>query len=207
MPKSENFWDKRAKKYAERPIKDVQSYNQTMARTKAHLSKDDSVLEIGCGTGSTALLLAGSVQHISVRDTSGTMIDIANFKAKDQKIGNTTFARGSVFDDALGEQSFNVVMAFNLLHLLEDMPSAIRRVNALLKPGGLFISKTVCMAGQSWVWPIALPIMQFLRLAPFVRFLTTDELEGIITNEGFEIIETGNYPASPPSHFIVARKT
>jgi len=99
-----------------------------------------------------------------------------------------------------------MVMAFNLLHLLEDMPATIRRVNALLKPGGLFISKTVCMKGQGGVWPIILPIMQFIRLAPYVRFLTTDELEGIVINEGFEIIETGDFPASPPSHFIVARK-
>ncbi|NOX94881.1 MAG: class I SAM-dependent methyltransferase [Alphaproteobacteria bacterium] len=207
MPKSEKFWDRLAKKYAKQPIKDMQSYNQTMDQTKAHLSKDDSVLEIGCGTGSTALLLAGSVEQITARDTSGKMVDIANAKAKDQQIGNTTFAKGSVFDDALGEQSFNVVMAFNLLHLLEDMPSAIRRVNALLKPGGLFISKTVCMKGQGGFLPMILPVMQFIGLAPYVRFLTSDELEGIVTNEGFEIIETGDYPASPPSRFIVARKT
>ncbi len=207
MPKSGNFWDKHAEKYAKHPIKDMQSYNQTMDRTKAHLSTDDSVLEIGCGTGSTALLLAGSVEQITAYDTSAKMIDIANAKAKDQQALNVAFAKGTLFDDTLGEKSFNVVMAFNLLHLLEDMPSAIRRVNALLKPDGLFISKTVCMAGQSWVWPIVLPIMQFLRLAPFVRFLTTDELEGSITNEGFEIIETGDYPASPPSRFIVAKKT
>ncbi len=206
MPKSGNFWDKRAEKYAKQPIKDMQSYNKAMDRTKAHLSKGDNVLEIGCGTGSTALLLAGSVQHITARDTSGAMIDIANAKAKDQQIGNTTFTKGSVIDDGLGEQSFNVVMAYNLLHLLEDMPTTIRTVNALLKPGGLFISKTVCMAGQSWVWPIVLPIMQFLRLAPYVKLLTTDELEGIVASEGFEIIETGDYPASPPSRFIVARK-
>ena len=184
----------------------MQAYNQAMDRTKAHLSKDDDVLEIGCGTGSTALLLAGGVRHITARDISGAMIDIAAAKAKDQKIGNTSFAKGSVFDETLGDQSFNVVMAFNLLHLLEDMPATIRRVNALLKPGGLFISKTVCMAGQGGFWPILLPIMQFIRLAPYVRFLTTDELEDFITNAGFEIIETGDYPASPPSRFIVASK-
>jgi len=92
MTNSGKFWDKHAKKYSKRPIKDMQSYNQTMDRTKSHLSKDDSVLEIGCGTGSTALLLAGSVQHITARDISGKMIDIANAKAKDQQIGNATFS-------------------------------------------------------------------------------------------------------------------
>jgi len=53
------FWDKRAKKYASSPIKNKQAYTETMDRTKAHLSIDDKVLEIGCGTGSTTLLLAG----------------------------------------------------------------------------------------------------------------------------------------------------
>jgi len=182
------------------------SPSRTCSPTTKPWTEPKPIFPKGIAFWRSAAELAGSVQHITARDTSGKMIDISNAKAKDQQIGNTSFAKGSVFDDTLGEQSFNVVMAFNLLHLLEDMPSTIRRVNALLKPGGLFISKTVCMAGQGGVWPIILPIMQFIRLAPYVRFLTTDELEGIVINEGFEIIETGDFPASPPSHFIVARK-
>ena len=58
MRNAEKFWDKLAKKYAKRPIKNIQAYNETMEHTKSHLSAEDKVLEVGCGTGSSALLLA-----------------------------------------------------------------------------------------------------------------------------------------------------
>ncbi len=206
MSTSEKFWDRLAKRYARSPIKDMQSYNRTMERTKAHLAKGDRVLEAGCGTGSTALLLAGNVAHITASDISGNMIEIARAKAKDPHAGNVNFLKATVFDETFDGRSFDVVLAFNFLHLLEDLPAALRRVNELLTRDGLFISKTLCMAGQGWYWRVLLAIMRSVRLAPHVSFLTIDELEEFVTNEGFEIIETGDYPASPPSRFIVARK-
>ncbi len=48
--------------------------------------------------------------------------------------------------------------------------------------------------------------MQKLGVAPYVGFLKILELEEFIANGDFRIIETGLYPPSPPSRFIVARK-
>jgi len=207
MRNSENFWDGAAKKYAKSPIKNMPAYTRTMDRCKFHLSPSDTVLEIGCGTGSTALLLAGSVGQITASDISANMIEIARSKAKDQGAQNVTFVKTGVLDAGFEDGSFDAVLAFSLLHLLEDAPGAIAKAGALLKPGGLFISKTVCMKGQGWIWQLVLPVMQIIGLAPYVNFLTKDELEGMFTSAGFEIIETEDYPATPPSRFIVARKT
>ncbi|MEL6287025.1 MAG: class I SAM-dependent methyltransferase, partial [Pseudomonadota bacterium] len=49
------------------------------------------VLELGCGTGSTALLLAPSVAQITGTDISGEMVRIANGKAADQGAQSVTF--------------------------------------------------------------------------------------------------------------------
>ncbi len=49
-------------------------------------------------------------------------------------------------------------------------------------------------------------MMQMMGKAPFVKFMETAELETAIETAGFEIIETGNYPAAPPCRFVVARK-
>lgn len=206
MQNAERFWDKLAKRYAKMPIKDIQAYKQTMERTKAHLSNGDKVLEVGCGTGSTALLLADSVKQITASDIASKMIDIAKGKAKDQQVENVIFLQSGMFDDTVEKRSFDAVLAFNLLHLLEDTPAAVRRVKELLKPGGLFISKTVCLAEKAMFLRIMVYVMRALGRAPFVKFLKIQELEQIITNENFQIIETGVYPASPPSRFIVARK-
>ena len=82
---------------------------------------------------------------------------------------------------------------------------------ARLKPGGVFISKSPCtpdrrppLSYRMILW--VLPALQWLGKAPYVNFMTKDALEGEITAAGFEIVETGDYPAHPPNHFVVARK-
>ena len=99
------------------------------------------------------------------------------------------------------------MLAFSFLHLQEDIPAAIRRVKELLKPGGVFISKTVCLGERSRFWPALIYVMQKLGQAPYVRMVKIDELNGMLADAGFEIVETGLYPASAPAHFVVARKT
>lgn len=207
MRTAENFWDRAAEKYAKSPIKNMEAYNRTMERTRFHLSKGDSVLEAGCGTGSTALLLADSVKRIMASDISANMIDIAKGKAKAQQVENVSFVKATLFDDSLAEGSFDAILTFNFLHLLEDAPGAVRRIRALLKPEGLFISKTVCLAEQSRLWRVVIYVMQKLGFAPYVRFLRIHELEELIVKEGFRIVETGDYPVSPAGRFVVVRKT
>jgi ubiquinone/menaquinone biosynthesis C-methylase UbiE len=201
------FWNKRADKYSKKRIKDMENYNKTLDCTRKYLSASDDVLEVGCGTGTTALLLAPSVKQITASDISSRMIEIAREKAVAQGVENVRFDRATLFDQDLEKGSFDVVMAFNFLHLLEDIPGAVQGAHELLKPGGLFISKTVCLAEQSRLWSLVVAVMKTLGFAPYVNCLKVAELEDIITSKSFEIVETGLYPASPPSRFIVARKS
>ena len=152
------------------------------------------------------MLLAPSVKQITASDISSRMIEIAKEKAVAQKVENVRFDHATLFDEYLETGSFDIVMGFNFLHLLEDLPVAVRRVNDLLKPGGRFISKTVCLAEQSRLWSVLLAVASFSSFAPYVNCLKVAELEEIITSTDFEIIENGFYPPSPPSRFIVARK-
>jgi len=206
MPESSDFWDRMADGYAKKPVKDMASYNETLDRTRKHLSASDHVLEVGCGTGSTALLLAPSAAQITATDISRRMVEIAREKASTQGVANVRFEQATLFDEGLQAGSFDVVLGFNFLHLLEDLPGALRRVHELLKPGGRFVSKTVCLGQQSRLWAIPLALMRRLRLAPFVRILDAGELDGIVADAGFEIVESGFLPP-PRSRFLVARKT
>ncbi len=206
MGTSEQFWDKASKKYSKSQIKDMAAYDQTIEHTRKYLNQDDKVLEIGCGTATTALRLAKNVHHITASDISGDMLEIGKAKAKDQNVENISFIKSDALSNAATQTSFNCVLAFNLVHLLEDAPSAIRKIQNQLIPGGLFVSKTICMDEHFNPWPPLIFIMQKLGRAPYVKFYKVTELEAMIEAQGFEIIDTASYPLKPVSRFIVARK-
>lgn len=201
-----SFWNKRADKYAQQAIRDPAAYEQTLERVRAHLEPSDRALEWGCGTGSTALLLAPSVQSLVASDIAPRMVEIGAEKAQAEGVDNVRFVCGTAADFDPKEQRFDVVMGFNFLHLLDDIPSVVRQAFALLKPGGRFISKSVCLGEGSPLWRIAIAVMKPLGLAPHVEIMTAARLEAMIREAGFEIVETGDFPVKPRSHFVVARK-
>ncbi len=207
------FWDKAAPKYAKSAIADPAAYEYTLGRTRTYLTRKDKVLELGCGTGSTALLLAPDVAQITAIDISPVMLAIAREKTEQEGIGNLTFELGA---DVPAQGQYDVVMGYSLFHLVPDMEARFARINALLPNGGYFISKTACLgqrgvgiggALKSAMIRIAIPVMQLFGKAPYVRCFSAKELEDAVIAAGFEIVESGDHPKGPPpAHYIVARK-
>ncbi|WP_209506646.1 MULTISPECIES: class I SAM-dependent methyltransferase [unclassified Ruegeria] len=209
MTTTAKFWDGVAEKYARSPIKDMASYEHTLERTASYLKKTDDVLELGCGTGMTALKLSGYVGSITATDVSPGMLAVGRRNAASQSIENVTFAEADA--NRPPEGSFDAALAFNLLHLVEDLDLTLSRVHSVLRPGGLFISKTFCRpsSGASlkyYAVRLALPIMQFFGKAPFVRFLPEADLDAALERAGFSIIESDSFPFRDARRFLVARK-
>jgi len=201
------FWDKTSAKYAQSPISDEKAYLTTLNKTRGYLSADDRILEVGCGTGSTALLLAENVREITATDVSGKMIEIGQGKAQAEGIKNVNFIQADVLDSSFNAEPYDAVLALNMLHLLEDVPAAVQTIKKRLKPGGLFISKTVCNLPLKWrIMKLILPLVQLIGKAPYVNFMSAQEWENIIESGGFKIMESGNYPKTAMSRYIVARK-
>ena len=212
LSKDAAFWSKISRKYATDPIRDMDGYLRTLERTKSHLKPEDNVLEIGCGTGSTALLIAPHVTHITATDLSPGMIEIANEKLVSESIGNVTFKVAEVLDHSSDDASYDAVLAHNLLHLLPELDSALEYISSLVKPGGLFISKTVCAPEHgglryTLINKVAIPVMQAIGKAPFVNFLTAETLERKMNDAGFDIIEKSDKIGMFTSRYIVARKS
>ena len=206
------FWDRIARKYAADPIKDMDGYARTVDRTRHYLRGTDTVLELGCGTGTTALKLAAYVSRMMATDLSGEMIAIAREKAAAQACGNAEFAAATPERAADGvpwpDGSFDAVLAFNLWHLVADRTSALAHVHRVLKPGCLFVSKTPCLAEMNPLIRLAVPVMQLVGKAPYVAIFSATALEREIEAAGFAIIERARHGSGRKDAriFIVARK-
>ncbi len=199
------FWDRHADGYAKRPVPDEAAYQEKLRITREYLDPESTVLEFGCGTGSTALVHAPHVATILATDLSPRMIEIAEAKARSAGIGNVTFQCASIEDLSAPEAGFDVVLGLSILHLLRDRDAAIAKVFELLKPGGVFISSTPCIADMvPWFRPIA-PIGRWLGLLPFIAIFRVGVLEQALTSAGF-VIERRWQPGARKAVFIVARK-
>lgn len=205
---SARFWDRAAPKYAVSPIKDMRGYERTIDRTRSLLDTSDTVLEIGCGTGMTALRLAPGVSRLVAADVSSEMISIARRKAEAEGLRNVEFTVVEAGSAPGSDGIYDAVLAFNLLHLVAERPTTIANVYRLLKPGGVFITKTPCLSEMNLLIRAAVPIMQFVGQAPFVSFFSASELENEIETAGFAIVERARHGSQrkDPRVFIVAQK-
>lgn len=202
------FWDGIARKYAAARIKDMPGYERSIERTRRLLLNSDTVLEIGCGTGTTALKLAPFVSRIVGSDVSNEMVAIAREKAVALGCQNAELTVAAAESSPGLDGSYDAVLAFNLLHLILDRPSTLARIHRLLKPGGLFISKTPCLSEMNPLIRVAVPLMRFVGKAPFVSFFAAPALEAEIACAGFIIDERERHGTGRKDAriFIVARK-
>lgn len=203
------FWNRHARRYAAAKIGDRTGYERSIDRTRALLDGRDRVLEIACGTGMTALRLAPAVPSYRATDISGGMIEIARERLAADPVD------GLVFDVAAADGippdagPFDAVLCFNGLHLLRDPAQVLRGIHAALVPGGLFVSKTPCLAEMTPLIRLALvPVLRAIGLAPRMSAFDAGSLARLIGDTGFEILATERHAGAgrDARPFIVSRK-
>lgn len=203
------FWDRIARKYAADPIADLAGYEATLQRVQALLSPDHEVLEIGCGTGTTALRLAPFTRCMLATDVSPAMIAIAREKLAARPLPQLHFAVADADAPVPGQADCDAVLAFNVLHLVSDLEAAIGAAVQTLRPGGLFISKTPCIAEMNPLVPwLALPLMRAIGKAPHVACFHARALQDAIARQGLDILSVERHGTRGKDMrvFIVARK-
>ena len=203
--RSSRFWDRIAERYSRRPVADEAAYQRKLEVTREYFDPAMDVLEIGCGTGSTAIAHAPHVRHIRAVDISEKMIEIAKRKADAANIGNVTFERSSVDELRVPDETQDAVLALSILHLVEDRDDVIARIYRMLKPGGVLVSSTVCLGDTMRWFKLIGPIGWFLGLMPLVRVFTVDDLRQSMTGAGFRIDHEWQ-PGDGRTLFLIAKK-
>jgi len=207
------FWDRTARRYAARPIADMAGYEATLRRVQGLLRPTHEVLEIGCGTGTTALRLAPFTRRLRATDASAAMIAIARERLAawpaHPGAQPPEFAVADADAPVPAPGAYDAVLAFNLLHLVPDLDTTLARAVQALKPGGLLISKTPCIAELNpLVTRVAIPLMRAIGQAPPVRVFHQATLIDALAQQGLaiEAVERHGTRGKDFRVFIVARK-
>ncbi|MEM7570480.1 MAG: class I SAM-dependent methyltransferase [Pseudomonadota bacterium] len=204
MTNDARFWDKTAPKYFKQPIRDEAAYERKLEMTRRYLTPETRLLELGCGTGGTAIKHAPFVKSVHGVDISAEMLAIGRKQAEEAGV-DITWERSDTADFTAPAGSYDAILALSHLHLLEDWRGAIGKIHDMLAPGGVFVSSTACLGGWfAWLAPIA-PIAQLFGVFPTLKFFRVKTLRAAILAAGFEIVEDWE-PESSPSVFIIARR-
>jgi SAM-dependent methyltransferase len=203
MSRAARFWNRFADRYAARPIKDVAAYEALLADVAARLGTEDRVLEIGCGTGGTAIRLAGGVAQYVATDFSAEMIRVAKAKPAPPNL-RFLLAEAGAFPES---GPFNAILAFNVLHLVDDLPGLLDQLRRGMVPGGLLICKTWCFGDLPLRLRLLFPALRLVGLFPPAQFLRQAELYQTLQAAGFSIDATRVFGARAENPYVVAKPT
>jgi len=208
--KGSKLWDRFAEGYSKQPIKDEEAYQKKIQVTQKYFKPTDSVVEIGCGTGGTSIIHSAYVRKILATDFSAKMLEIARQRAQEAGGKNVVFQQASVEQLELPRNSQDVVLGLSILHLLPNKEEAMRKVNSWLKPGGLFVTSTVCAgdmgASTKFLLKTIMPVAQFFGFIPNFYAFTKADLEESFRKTGFDIEYEWRPNQKEAAVFIIGKK-
>ena len=115
--------------------------NRALCETVGKLiSPSDEVLECACGTGLLTGVMAGQCRSLVATDFSAKMLKRA--EKKYGKCGNVKFEQGNILQLGYPDESFDVVVAANVIHLLDEPYRALGELDRVCRPGGKLIIPT-----------------------------------------------------------------
>ena len=160
MQEHKNFWDKNARRYDRFMRKDRAAYDEMYVLIRP-VVRHKTVLELATGTGSIAKHIVTAAAHIEATDASAEMIAEAK---RDNRSAKLHFSVQDMFCLPYANQSFNVVIVSNALHIVPQPEKALAEIRRVLKDDGVLIAPTFTHAGNSFSGKVK---AFFMKLAGF----------------------------------------
>ena len=160
MKERKNFWDKNAGRYDRFMRKDRAAYDEMYELIRPEV-KAKTVLELATGTGLIAKNIVNAAAHIEATDASPEMIAEAK---RDNRSAKLHFSVQDMFRLPYVEESFDVVIVSNALHIVPQPEKALIEIQRVLKEDGVLIAPTFTHAGNSFPGKVK---AFFMKLAGF----------------------------------------
>lgn len=190
-----SFWERFAFIY------DTAMKNSDKADKKAaeyimtFLSEDCYILEAACGTGRFSCEIAPKIKQMHCCDYARNMLAETRKKAQAKDIYNIDYSVQDITSLDFADNSFDAVMAANVLHLLSEPEKAVSELKRVVKPEGLLILPNFVNAEVVSKW--------FLRLIKLFGFRAKnewnrDDFFDFLNSNGLEVEEYRMFDSKQP---------
>ena len=192
MQEHKNFWDRNAGRYDRFMRKDRAAYDE-MYELIQPVVRHKTVLELATGTGLIAKHIVNAAAHIEATDASAEMIT----EAKRTRSAKLHFSVQDMFRLPYANQSFNVVIVSNALHIVPQPEKALQEIKRVLKDDGVLIAPTFTHAGNSFSGMVR---AFFMRMAgfPLHSKWTSEEYLRFLRQNGWAVRKSAVLKASFP---------
>lgn len=193
MRNSQNFWDKNAGRYDRFMRKDAAAYER-LYRLLRPVVRQKTVLELATGTVLIAKHIVHSADHIEATDASQEMIEQAKQGVKSAKL---YFSVQDMFHLPYADQSFDVVIVVNALHIVPEPEKALSEIRRVLKDDGVLVAPTFTHADNAFFGKVK---AFFMKLAgfPLHSKWTSHEYLAFLRENGWTVQKSTVLKASFP---------
>ena len=135
------FWDNVAGVYdIFTNIINRKTHKGLCSKVEEEISDTDEVLECACGTGLLSGVIARKCKSLVATDFSRKMLKKANKKYS--AYTNVEFREGNILQIEYPDENFDIVVAANVIHLLDEPYKALAELDRVCRKGGKIIIPT-----------------------------------------------------------------
>ena len=193
MSEHKNFWDRNAGRYDRFMRKDRAAYDE-MYELIRPIVRHKTVLELATGTGLIAKHIVNAAAHIEATDASAEMIAEAK---RDNRSSRLYFSVQDMFCLPYAEESFDVVIVSNALHIVPQPEKALQEIKRVLKDDGVLIAPTFTHAGNSFSGKVRAFFMKRVGF-PLHSKWTSEEYLRFLSQNGWTVRKSAVLKASFP---------
>ena len=197
MREHKNFWDRNAGRYDRFMRKDRAAYEKMYGLIRP-VVKGKTVLELATGTGLIAKNIVNAAAHIEASDTSVEMIREAKRRNHSAKL---YFSVQDMFCLPYADESFEVVIVSNALHIVPQPEKALAEIHRVLRDDGVLIAPTFTHAENSFFGNSK---AFFMKLAgfPLHSRWTSEEYLCFLQQNGWTVRKSAVLKASFPQTYV-----
>lgn len=198
------YWNNDAANYDKRAKKSHKAYQAIIKLIKNEISAGMDVLDMGTGTGEVPINICDDVKSINAIDFSPEMIQIAQTKADKNGNKNINFLVKDSSHLNYKDNSFDVILIINLLHIVPNPENIINEAKRLIKKDGKIIIASF-LNDENLKSKLISYIMK-RKGHPIVTKFNTDTICEFITKRSLKIISKKNIKNIMPIIYVTSSK-